>query len=55
MKVLSVVRILEIFTLVLMVNGIEIVGKNLIFYVLKNFTKSIMQVIIAMLGLTNMV
>ena len=30
-EALLVVRILEIFILVLMVNGIEIVGKNLIF------------------------
>ena len=31
MEALLVVRILEIFILVLMANGIEIVGKNLIF------------------------
>ena len=53
MKVLLAVLILEIFILVLMVNGIEIVGKSLSFYavLIINF----ILVIIMMLMLINTV
>ena len=52
MKVLLVVLILEIFILVLMVNDIEIVGKNLIF--LKMLILNCIQVITMLSALINM-